>query len=149
MKKALYLAVIAYSLCSCLTKRPSQPSFAFRKNSGQLLCSMTSGNKTIELRGNSRVPAGFVIDMDAVAIKLKGGGKWQHNSRLLGKYRIYRTRDNDDYSITLKWTEGDGMPLLKHIEYLSIDYNSDTGKQNLYTYYSGHNGELGDKPKCI
>ena len=146
MKLLLAITALVYGMWSCLAERPARSLSVFSSNSGSSLCSITNGGTSIELRGDDNAPAGFVVDTVVVEIEEKGDGEWKNNTQMLGKYKIYSAKDNDTYSITLKWTEGGSMSVLKRIEYLIIEHKS---KQNLYTYYSSHNGKYGIAPICI
>ena len=149
MKLWLASTALVSGMWGCLAERPARTLSTFSSNSGSSLCSITNGGTSIELRGDGNVPAGFVIDAVAVEIEEKGSGEWKNNTQVLGKYKIYTAQDNDNHSITLKWTEGGSMSVLKRIEHLNIERKSDKNKQNLYTYYSSHNGEHGTAPTCI
>ena len=134
--------------CNDLTKDgTSQVLSAFDVNSGGMLCSTTANSTPIELRGNSTAPAGVVIDGVAIALAEKGSGKWQKGAEELGRYKIYQS-SHEDYAITLKWTEGGSMTVLKRIEHFSIASKSTTGEQELYTYQGGHNDKVGTPPSC-
>lgn len=147
MRLTLCVVVLVSGIWNCrgLTESTSQVHSAFGSNSGDMLCSVTTNSTSIELRGSNTIPAGVVIGDVAVALAEKGSGKWEKGTEELGKYKIYQA-NHEDYAITLKWTEGDSIPVLNRIEHFSIASKSDTGEQELYTYQSGHNDKVGDTP---
>lgn len=148
MRLTLCVVVLVSGIWNCrgLTESTSQVHSAFGSSSGDMLCSVTASSTSIELRG-STIPAGVVIGDVAIALAEKGSGKWEKGTEELGRYKIYQS-SHEDYAITLKWTEGDSIAVLKRIEHFSITSKSDTGEQELYTYQSGHNDKVGTPPSC-
>ena len=148
--------------CSALTEHPASALSAFTSSSGASLCTISAGDKTIDMRGQENLPVGFVIDGNAVGIDAKGSGEWHKGAEVLGTYKIFRENADDKYIIILKWTDDtsqdsaplsasqDSAPLsssttLQRIEYLTIASKDGT---NLYTYHSGHHGDSGNSPSC-